>query len=97
VPPNAEIAGCAGPIGNSRLYVFALPNGENSLLDVEEEGFFTTGGGIQGSGVLIDTGKGDAPHLLIDNRARTLKEVTVGAPDVYRRFQRTGWVERDGY
>jgi len=95
--PNVEAAGCAGPIGDSRLYVFALPNGENSLLETVEDGFFTAGGGIQSSGVLIDTGQQNAPHLLFDNKARTLKEVIVGAPEVYRKFQRTGWVERDGY
>ncbi len=97
VPPTLATEGCAGPIGNSRLYLVALPNGENAVPDEITEGYFAGGAGIQGPGVQINTGAGDSTYLLFDKEVRATKDVIVGAPEVYRRFQRTGWVEQDGY
>ena len=75
----------------------ALPNGENAVPDEITEGYFAGGAGIQGPGVQINTGAGDSTYLLFDKEVRATKDVIVGAPEVYRRFQRTGWVEQDGY
>ena len=97
VPPTVATEGCAGPIGSSRLYILALPDGENVVPENLGEGYIEVGEGIQGSGVLIDTGKGNAPHLLFDTKPKTFKDVIVGVPETYRKIQRTGWVERDGY
>ncbi len=97
VPPTLATEGCAGPVGNSRLYLLALPNGENAVPEDVEEGYFAGGEGIQGPGVQISTGEGDSDYLLFDKEVRATKDVIVGAPEVYRRFQRTGWVEQDGY
>lgn len=97
VPPALSTEGCAGPIGNSRLYLLALPNGENAIPEDVTEGYFAGGEGIQGPGVQINTGDGDSTYLLFDKEVRATKDVIVGAAEVYRKFQRTGWVEQDGY
>jgi len=97
VPPALSTEGCAGPIGNSRLYLLALPNGENAIPEDVTEGYFAGGEGIQGPGVQINTGAGDSTYLLFDKEVRATKDVIVGATEIYRKFQRTGWVEQDGY
>ena len=79
------------------MYLLALPNGENAIPEDVTEGYFAGGEGIQGPGVQINTGAGDSTYLLFDNEVRATKDVIVGATEIYRKFQRTGWVEQDGY
>jgi len=97
VPPSSNDAGCDGPIGTSRLYLLALPDGENVVPSDPGGQYITIGDGIQGSGVLVDTGETKAPYLLFDKNPLPIKDVITGTPSVYRKFQRTGWVEQDDY
>jgi len=95
VPPGTG-SGCEGVIGTSRLYLLSLPEGNNAFPEDLEGSYITIGEGIQGSGVLVDTGETDAPYLLFDKDPRSLEDVVSGT-SIYRKFQRTGWVENDDY
>ena len=96
VPPEIT-DGCGGGIGVTNLHILALPTGENAIPAGLGGNYYTVGEGILGSGVLVDNGHLDAPYLLFDKQPLALKDVLTGTPDVYRKFQRTGWVEHDEY
>ena len=99
VPPsNLNNGSCNFDIGETRLYIKSLLDGENAVPGSFGGDFITIGEGLLSGGQIIDTGNGDAPFVLIDKNVFTLNELTLSNSDeVFRRFRRTGWVELDEF
>ncbi len=89
-------ANCNFDIGNTRLYITSLVDGESSVpdsLSAAPDDFIVVGKGLLASGQIIDTGQSGAPLFLDPGGVTPLKEITNN--EAFRRFRRTGWVELD--
>ncbi len=100
MPPASDVPdeGCVSPLGSSRLYINDLPSGEIRLRENGAE-YEEIGSGLKSGPQLIDTGSTSAPFIITGNTANSLESLLGGsAADVtFRKFQRTGWIEKDGF
>ncbi len=94
-PPGA-VVDCSPRLGTTRLYLLSLPDGSNAIpsgaLHLE------VGPGLLSGLQILDTGTGTAEEFLVG--PKLFQESELFEPNdssVFRKFQRTGWVERDGF
>ena len=97
IPPDPEGDPCVHRLGTSRLYVSSLPDGENFLPGEFGVRFHVLGEGIIGNGQIVQTANND-PQFVIGRDVISTEELTAPhGQQVFRGFQRTGWIEHDGY
>jgi len=100
VPPDAssDDTSCTYKMGSSRLYLLDLDTLEFLVSPLSDEIYIDMGWAIAPEGRLIDTGDGGIKYTSQFGKSLNLGE-TLPPPRavVFRRFYRTGWVEKDGY
>ena len=97
VPPDPQGDPCVHRLGTSRLYVSSLPDGENVLPGEFGVRFYVLGDGIIDNGQIVQTA-GNNPLFVIGQEVIPTEDLTApNGQQVFRRIQRTGWIEHDGY
>ncbi len=94
--PDEVVLDCEPRLGETRLYLTSLPNGNNVLPTDLGDPYVVVGSGLKPGGQFVDTSDGFSvsagdKFLSVDQLFGTDGQ----AP--FRRFHRTGWVEKDGY
>ncbi len=93
--PPTDSSSCEYLLGESRLYVLDAYVGDN-LLPANFGPYISIGSGIRGVGQIVDTGGSEGLQFVSGLRSDSLGDLTApDNPDVFRRFYRTGWAERD--
>lgn len=99
VPPDpaTRLRNCNYDVGESRLHILDLADGSNTLA-ASFQPFHVVGPGIISIGSIVDTGDGSGLNLLTGSDTQSVTDLIAPAnPDVFRRFFRTGWLEKDDY
>ena len=94
--PTANNGHCDPAIGESRLYVFDLLNGDSLLPDFFGDPYFVLSSGIAPPIDIVDTGGAGGPVIIVGTEAISLHDLLQpDVPNAFRRFVRTGWIELD--
>jgi len=94
--PVASAVRCDPAVGESRLYVLDLLNGDNLLPDNFGDPYFVLSSGIAPPLDIVDTGGVGGSTLLAGTEAISLYDLLQpDVPNTFRRFVRTGWIELD--
>jgi len=95
--PSVQLDPCNYNLGESRLHIFDLADGSiqlNPLIGT----YSTIGRGIISIGTIVDTGDGSGADLVSGQNPQKLLDLLAPLnPNVFRRFVRTGWLEKDDY
>lgn len=99
VPPDPTTRhdSCTYNIGESRLHILDLADGSN-LLPSSYGNYLVVGAGIISNTSIIDNGDGAGPQANNGTNFEDLADLLAPAdPNVFRRFIRTGWLEKDDH
>ena len=93
--PSTQVDLCNYDPGESRLHIFDLAEGSNELPPAI--GIYSTvGKGIISIGTIVDTGDGSGADFVTGlNSQKLLDLLDPVTPNVFRKFIRTGWLEKD--
>lgn len=97
IPPDlaAQNTFCAYDTGFSRLHILDLYDGSNGL-DSSYGPHLIVGSGIAPNGVMVDTGDGSGTDFVMGLKSEKVDDLLgAGSTDRFRRFIRTGWLEKD--
>ncbi len=99
VPPDPSVRhdACNYNLGESRLHLLDLTDGSN-LLPSTYGTYKIVGSGIISMGSIVDTGDGTGSDFVTGLGTEKLVDLFAPTnPNVFRRFVRTGWLEKDDY
>ena len=99
VPPDpaTRYDSCTYNVGESRLHILDLADGSNGLASTYGN-YLVVGSGIISIGNLFDNGDSAGAGYLSSKGFESVEDLFAPAdPNVFRRFIRTGWLEKDDH